>query len=279
MQKKIGIIGCGTIGHELSFAIDNSSVENAAIVFLFDTMTTASLSLKDSLVNNNPATFSIFSDLISSKQFRMADIVVEAASQEAVRAYAKKIVLSNKSLMIMSTGALSDSHLVHALYNAATKHDGHIYVPTGAIAGIDAICSVRHLLDFVMLTTTKNPKSLAGAPYFNLRKTKPESIKKKTLLYDGNAIDAATMFPSNINVAMVLSLAGRGARNTRVRVIADPRATRNEHKITAIGKFGEISIMVRNVPSPSNPRTSFLASLSAIECLRRMCGNKIRIGT
>lgn len=165
MQKKIGIIGCGTIGHELSLAIDNSSVENAALVFLFDTITTASIILKDSLVNNSPATFSNFSDLISSKQFRMADIVVEAASQEAVRAYAKKIVLSDKSLMIMSTGALSDSRLVHALYNAASKHDGHIYVPTGAIAGIDAICSVRHLLDFVMLTTTKNPKSLAGAPF------------------------------------------------------------------------------------------------------------------
>src|ERR687896_104720 len=102
MQKKIGIIGCGTIGHELSFAIDNSSVENAALVFLFDTITTASISLKDSLVNNSPATFSNFSDLISSKQFRMANIVVEAASQEAVRAYAKKIVLSDKSLMVIS---------------------------------------------------------------------------------------------------------------------------------------------------------------------------------
>jgi aspartate dehydrogenase len=87
------------------------------------------------------------------------------------------------------------------------------------------------------------------------------------------------MFPSNVNVAVVLSLAGRGTINTMVRVIADPHVTQNEHEIIARGRFGEISILVRNTPSPSNPKTSYLASLSAIECLRRICDDKIRIGT
>jgi aspartate dehydrogenase len=279
MSKRIGIIGCGTIGRELAFAIDNSFVGEAAIVFLFDTVITAASDLRGRLVNNSPTIFSTFSHLTSSESFKQADIVVEAASQEAVRAYANKIVLSDKSLMIMSAGALSDSCLLHALYNTVANHDSHIYVPTGAIAGIDAIFSVKHLIDFVMLTTTKNPKALTGAPYFKLRNIKPESIKKKTLLYDGNATDAAKLFPSNVNVAVILGLAGRGTSNTRVRIVADPRKTQNEHQIIVRGIFGEISIMVRNVPSPSNPKTSFLASLSAIECLRRICNNKIRIGT
>jgi aspartate dehydrogenase len=279
MPKRIGIIGCGTIGRELAFAVDKSIVGDASIVFLFDTVPTASSNLKGRLVNNNPAIFSGFSHLISSESFKQADIVVEAASQEAVRAYAKEIVLSNKSLMIMSAGALSDSHLLRMLYGAISKHDSRIYVPTGAIAGIDAIYSVRHLIDFVMLTTTKNLKALAGAPYFKLRKIKPESIRKKTLLYDGNATEAAKLFPSNVNVAVVLGLAGRGIRNTRVKIVADPRTTQNEHQIIVRGMFGEISIMVRNAPSPSNPKTSLLASLSAIECLRRICDNKIRVGT
>ena len=279
MQKRIGIIGCGTIGRELALAIDNSYVGDVALVFLFDTITNVSSNLKDRLVNNNPSIFSKFSDLTSSQSYKQADIVVEAASQEAVRMFAEKIVSSNKSLMIMSTGALSDSNLLDALYNAVTQHNGRIYVPTGAIAGIDAIRSVRHLLDFVMLTTTKNPKALAGAPFFELRSINPESIKKRTLLYEGNALDATKMFPSNVNVAVVLSLAGRGTINTMVRVIADPHATQNEHEIIARGRFGEISILVRNTPSPSNPKTSYLASLSAIECLRRICDDKIRIGT
>ena len=128
-------------------------------------------------------------------------------------------------------------------------------------------------------TTTKNPKSLAGAPFFDLTKTKPETIRKRKLLYDGNALEAIKMFPTNVNVAVLLSLAGLGTRKTRVRVIADPNTNRNEHEIIARGGFGEILIVVRNVPSPHNPKTSYLAALSAIECLRRMCDDKIRIGT
>ena len=75
------------------------------------------------------------------------------------------------------------------------KHESHIYFPTGAIAGIDALCSVKHILNFVMLTTTKNPKSLAGAPFFDFSKTKPESIRKRKLLYDGNALEAYQNVP------------------------------------------------------------------------------------
>ncbi|HZB73807.1 MAG TPA: aspartate dehydrogenase [Nitrososphaeraceae archaeon] len=279
MQRRIGIIGCGTIGTELALSIDKSHVKNAVIVFLFDSITNASLDLRDKLFKNYPSVFSKFSQLISSSPFKEADIIVEAASQAAVKTFAKKIVSSNKSLMIMSTGALSDAHLLKELYNTVVKHDSHIYFPTGAIAGIDALCSVKQHLDFVMLTTTKNPKSLAGAPFFDLTNIKPETIRKRKLLYNGNASNAIKMFPTNINVAVLLSLAGVGTEKTRVRVIADPNIDRNEHEIIARGKFGEILIVVRNVPSPHNPKTSYLASLSAIECLRRICDDKIRIGT
>jgi aspartate dehydrogenase len=130
-----------------------------------------------------------------------------------------------------------------------------------------------------MLTTTKSPRSLTGAPFFDITNTKPEAIRKRKLLYDGNALNAIKMFPTNVNVAVLLSLAGVGTKKTRVRVIADPNTDRNEHKIIARGRFGEILIIARNVPSPHNPRTSYLAVLSAIECLRRMCDDKIRIGT
>lgn len=278
MHRRIGIIGCGTIGTELALAIDKSHVKNANIVFLFDSITNASLDLRDKL-KNYPSVFSKSSQLISSSPFEEADIIVEAASQAAVKTFAKKIVSSNKSLMIMSIGALSDAHLLKELYNTVIKHDSHIYLPTGAIAGIDALCSVKQHLDFVMLTTTKNPKSLAGAPFFDLTNIRLETIRKRKLLYDGDASNAIKMFPTNINVAVLLSLAGVGTEKTRVRVIADPNVDRNEHEIIARGKFGEILIVVRNVPSLHNPKTSYLASLSAIECLRRICDDKIRIGT
>jgi aspartate dehydrogenase len=279
VRKRIGVIGCGTIGSELALAIDKTNIKNAVISFLFDSVKSASLDLRNKLQNNYPPIFSEFSRLVSSLPFKNADIIVEAASNTAVKTFAKKIVSSNKSLMIMSTGAFFDVRLLKEIYSTVNKHKSRIYFPTGAIAGIDALCSVRHLLHFVMLTTTKNPRSLTGAPFFELSNTSPESIRKRKLLYDGNALNAIKLFPANVNVAVLLSLAGVGTKKTRVRVIADPNTNRNEHKIIARGEFGEILIVARNVPSPHNPRTSYLAVLSAIECLRRICDDKIRIGT
>jgi aspartate dehydrogenase len=61
--------------------------------------------------------------------------------------------------------------------------------------------------------------------------------------------------------------------------VADPQATTNRHEILATGSFGEIRIAVSNVPSPGNPKTSFLAVLSAIECLRSICDDGMRIGS
>ena len=77
----------------------------------------------------------------------------------------------------------------------------------------------------------------------------------------------------------ILSLAGLGIKRTNVKIIADPEIEVNQHEILAKGIFGEILIRVRNVPSTRNPKTSFLATLSAIECLRSACNTQLRIGT
>jgi aspartate dehydrogenase len=179
----------------------------------------------------------------------------------------------------MSVGALGDPFFLSEMLDIAYQNGSHIYVPTGAIAGIDAIRSVKHLLDSVVLTTTKNPIALAGAPFFNLTKINVYEITEKTVIYDGNAADAVKKFPANINVAAILSLAGIGIKRTKVKIIADPYTDVNQHEITATGKFGEMTVIVRNKPSPNNPKTSFLAVLSAIECLRSICDDSIRIGT
>jgi aspartate dehydrogenase len=131
----------------------------------------------------------------------------------------------------------------------------------------------------VTITTTKSPKALAGAPFFETARFKAESISRKKLIYEGTAGDAVKKFPANVNVAAALSLAGLGMDATKVKIIADPSVSVNQHEITAKGKFGEINIVVRNAPSPNNPKTSYLAILSAIECIRSICNENIRIGT
>jgi aspartate dehydrogenase len=279
MSKRVVIIGCGTIGREIALAVDSGKVNNATIVTLVDTIDHLAQTLRSNLQNSNPSTFTNFSEFIYSSSFKDVDIVVESASQDVVNRFGKKIVEAGKSLMIMSVGALGDPFFLSEILDIASQNGSRIYVPSGAIAGVDAIRSVKHLLDSVILTTTKNPIALAGAPFFNLAKINLYEITEKTVIYEGYAADAVKKFPANINVAAIISLAGIGIERTKVRIIADPYTDVNQHEITANGKFGEMTIVVRNKPSPNNPKTSFLAVLSAIECLRSICNDSIRIGT
>lgn len=161
----MGLIGCGNIGSEIALAIDTGMVQKAELVVLYDKVEKVATELQSKLRNTATETFSNFSKLISSTAFGNADIIVEAASQDAVRKFAKTILQSGKDLIIMSVGALGESDFLHELLDLASQRQVHIYVPTGAIAGIDAIRSVRHLLQSVTITTTKSPKALAGAPF------------------------------------------------------------------------------------------------------------------
>ena len=273
-EKNVGLVGCGTIGSQLAMAVDSGKVANASLVSLFDVVENNAQGLK-SKMRGKPSAYSDFERFISSD----IDIVVEAASQEAVRKFGKMMLRAGKDLMVMSVGALADRAFLSELLQAASENGSRIYVPTGAIAGIDAVRTVRHLLESVTLTTTKSPKALAGAPFFETSKIKLDKITERTVIYEGAASDAVKAFPANVNVAAVLSLAGIGADKTKVRIVADPVATTNQHEIVATGSFGELRIAVSNVPSPGNPKTSFLAVLSAIECLRSICDDGMRIGS
>lgn len=273
MLKRVGLLGCGAIGTQIALAIDSGKIP-ASLTHVYDfnaeksRLLVSKLQKKPTIVENP--------HMLSSNP---VDIVVEAASQDAVRNHALSIIQNRRDLLIMSVGALLDESVLEILLDACREFKKKIYLPSGAIAGLDALKSVRGELESVTLTTTKNPKSLRGAKFFEISGMDADSIKEKTTLFDGTAKDAVGLFPANINVAALLSLAGLGSRNTKVMIVADPKTDKNTHQIEACGKFGKIKINVENVPDTANPKTSRLATLSAIECLKAACSDDIRIGT
>ncbi|MFL6497289.1 MAG: aspartate dehydrogenase [Nitrososphaera sp.] len=275
-KRIIGLLGCGTIGTHLALAINSDEIDNAYLGGMFDIIQENAATLKSKL-KTDVQVYSNFDNLIAAS----VDIIIEAASQEAVRRFSKPIVEAGKDLMIMSVGALADGALLTELSEISSLKKGknRIYVPSGAIAGIDAIRSVRRLIDSITLTTTKSPKSLSGAPFLTAKNINLNSITEITEIYEGTASEAVKLFPANVNVAAVLSLAGIGSDKTKVRVVVNPHATTNQHEIVATGSFGDIKITVNNETAPGNPKTSFLAVLSAIECLRSICNDGIKIGS
>jgi aspartate dehydrogenase len=271
--KKIGLLGCGAIGTQIALAIDSGKI-NSTLTHVYDQSRESAESLVSKLKNKPEIVTN--SHLLSSNPI---DLVVEAASQDAVRDVALGVLQNRKDLMIMSVGALLDESVFEILSNACTDFKKTIYLPSGAIAGLDGLKSVKDELESVTLVTTKHPKSLKGAKFFETSDIDIDNVNSSTTIFEGIAKEAVGLFPANINVAALLSLVGLGSEKTQVRIIADPTTDKNTHQIQAEGTFGKMSFTIQNVPDPSNPKTSRLATLSAIEKLRTICSDDIQIGT
>ena len=268
----VGLIGSGAIAGELARAVDCGRIKNASLLVLFDVDDAMSTRLSRDLPSH-PIVASSFNQFL---QFPGLTLVVEAASQKAVQAYAEEVLSQGMDLMTMSSGALTDSALFQKLSEAAQRHNRRVLVPSGALGGIDAIRAARDGLEEVVITTRKPPDSFRGAPGF--KEWESKEITSPQLLYEGPAHEAVRLYPANVNVAATLSLAGLGPARTTVRILADPDAKGNVHEIFARGKFGTLRFIMENVPHPNNPKTSYLAALSAIETLRSACEPGVRIG-
>ena len=270
--KRVGLLGCGAIGSEIALAIDSGKI-SAKLTHVYDFSKENSQKLVDKLENKPVITENV--GLLAASP---VDLIIESASQDAVRDNVLSILQNRKDIMIMSAGALLDETIFDIVMDGCKDFNKRVYLPSGAIIGLDGIRAVQDELESVVLVTTKNPKALKGAKFFETSKINLDEIKTITTIYEGNAQDAVRLFPANINVAALLSLAGIGSEKTRVRIVANPSTDKNTHEIQAQGKFGNFSVKVENVPSPSNPKTSRLATLSAIECLRKICGTTLNVG-
>lgn len=268
---RIGLIGCGNIGSFIAKYLDKS--KKFKLVSVFD-INKRSMCKLVSKLKHKP---------IISKNVGMllrdTDLIVEAASQEVVRKYSIKILKAKKNLLIMSVGALVDKKLFDGIKREAERNNCFVYLPSGAICGIDGIKSACVGTVYnVTLTTTKPPAALRGVKYLEKKKIDLDSINTPTILYSGSALNAAKLFPKNINVSTILGLSGVGIDKTRVRIVVDPNIKDNIHEIYLKGECGEIYTLLINKPSPNNPKTSYLACLSAVKTIEEV-GNWIKIGT
>ena len=195
------------------------------------------------------------------------DLVIEAAGQAAVREYALPCLQAGLTFMAASVGALADDALRSALTQAAVKGRGKLILPSGAVASLDYIQAVRRLPSTVVTYESRKPPSAWNDEL--AKRGLPLSPTDPIVLFEGDAGEAATLFPQNLNVAATLAMAGMGMTATRVRVVVDPLAKGNEHLIQVSGEAGEMQTQVRNKPSPDNPKTSWVVGLSILAAVEK----------
>lgn len=250
MKKKIGLIGFGVIGSYLFRRINEEGLMEVGFIFEVDTKKTESVD--SSLL------------LTSFDEFegRPVDLVVEAAIAQVVRELGPRI-LKKSDLLILSLCSLADDDFRQKMETTARNSGTSIYIPHGAILGLDGIYDGREVIEEVQITTTKNPKNL-GLP--------DEGITKPVVVYEGPTRGACDKFPRNVNVHASIALAGLGFDKTRSKIVADPGATSMAHVIEVTGKGLRWKIEVES--TPAGGVTGAYTPESAYQTVRRICVDK-----
>ncbi|MCO6415117.1 aspartate dehydrogenase [Siccirubricoccus sp. KC 17139] len=267
-ELTVAIGGLGAIGAHLARALDQG-VEGLRLV--------AVAAGDQEKAKRTLAGFRAMPALVSLPELaERADIVVEAAPAAVFEQIAEAAIARGRIFVPSSVGALLPRmHLVVR----ARESGARIVVPTGALLGLDAVrAAAEGEVASVTIQTRKPPRGLEGAPYLVENGIDVLSIATPTLVFKGNAFDAARGFPANVNVAAALALAGIGPERTMVEIWGDPGVTRNTHTIKVEAAAARLTMTIENVPSEENPRTGKITPLSILACLRGLTST-LKVGS
>lgn len=271
---KVGIIGCGNIGRFVIKNLDREEFKALSLRVVSD-LPSMENSLRG-LAETVKCDYTI--DPANLIDWGL-DAVLEAANPVAVKQYVPPLLRKGITVIAMSVGAFADAALLAECRTAAEASGCRLLLPTGGIAGLDNLKAAQLAgIEEAILTMTKPPKALAGAPYFESHPIDLFSIEQPTTVFDGTAGEAIKGFPANVNVAVALSLATLGPQRTKLRVVCDPKMIGMVMVIDVRGGTGKLKMEITNLPSPDNPKTSYQACCSALATLRRLV-NPVQLGT
>jgi aspartate dehydrogenase len=259
-MTRVGLIGFGTIGrsivdlwHQLpsrAFTLTGVSVRSNQIAQARATLPPETIVCSDidQLLDTRP------------------DYVIEAAGQGIVVSHGAQILRRGCSIYMLSVGSLAQDTLRGSLLDAANSGGSRILIPAGALAGFDGLLTLAcDNLRSVKYTSTKPCKAWQGTPASKTHTL--DLLTERTVIFRGNAGDAARLFPKNANLAAAVALAGIGFERTQVELIADPNVSANVGTVEAVSRSTTLTLSVASAPS-GNPKTSANVGASVIAALR-----------
>ena len=248
MIRNVGILGFGNIGRYVYSHMKEDAT--AQVAFVFD--------LLGERMNHMPPESVSRIDESALKEVFM---VVETAEPGAVAAYGPDI-LQRAHLLVLSLSALADESLFDELSDLARRNGTHLFIPHGAVLGLDGIRDGRRLIDSITVTTVKNPRNLAVQGL--------EEISGPTVLFEGPTREACRKFPRNVNVHASVALAGLGFDRTISKIVADPGVDSMSHEIRVQGQGLRWKIQVES--TPIGDVTGMYTPESIYQSVSRICG-------
>lgn len=245
MYKKIAFLGCGKIGQKMLGYINTR--EDCSVSYIQDPF------LDPEKVPGIPVIKDADAALLAE-----TDLVIECATASVLKANAEQI-LKNADLLMFSVTAYQDAEFQANVEKWCQESGHHVYLPHGAILGIDGIYDSRPLLKRVVIETEKSPQSLG------------REDTERTVVYEGPTREACALYPRNVNVHASIALAGIGFDKTVSKIISDPAVDTNSHHIYVEGDGVRFELQITSLANGSI--TGAYTPVSAVGSLRRLLGD------
>lgn len=257
--RRVALIGFGAIAGDLATALLQRGEPGYTLGVL--------LPAESESRERVPEGCALLSDCEALRAFKPG-IVVEAAGHEAVRRTVPQCLALGLPVLISSIGALHDEAFFASLVETAKTSGGRILLPSGALGGVDYVRAVRDAASLSLRYESRKPPA-AWREELEKRGYDPAALVEPVTLFSGNAREAASTYPLNLNVAAALALAGPGFDAVEVAVVCDPAARGNSHAITVDCEYGTMRTEIANRPSPNNPKTSWIVSRSLLAAIEQ----------
>jgi len=161
------------------------------------------------------------------------DLVVEMA-HPGISASHGELFLQHCNYLMLSVTAMADAMLNRRLIEVARQQGTSLFIPHGALVGLDHLYDGRYDWSEVTITFRKPPASLD----FSQVAIERDEIVSETLVFEGSVGEAARRFPRNVNTMATCALASLGFERTQARLIADPGLEHMSAEVVAIAADG-----------------------------------------
>lgn len=240
---KIGIIGFGFIGSSLYKAFSDSDIHVARVL---DRSPESFASLPATIATTDPSMFlECASDL---------DLVVEVAHPEVTVNMGRDLVRKT-NYMPCSVVALANDELRNSLLTIAKECGTRLFIPHGAVVGMDNFLERRDEWQCAQVTFRKPPGSIDRGGTVN---------EDEVVLFEGSAREIAEHFPRSVNAMVAFALATLGLDRTLTRMVADRRLDNmlvGEFRVE--GKDGSQLSVFKNEPAVGVSSTGMVSSIKS----------------
>lgn len=204
---RIGIIGHGYIGRHAVERLRSGSEPGLALAFVHARDPNRLAGLPSELVAGS----------LDDLQAFAPDLIVECAHPRITHEHGAGF-LRFADYLPLSVTALAEPATQAALEEACRASGRRLFVPHGALIGLDNLVEMRDDWREVTITFEKHPDNLD----FSESGIDRSTVRGRTVIYDGPVRGIARRFPRNVNTMATCALATVGLDRCRAVLVADP---------------------------------------------------------